>query len=64
MLLLPPANRAPWFGNLSTMSCISLAYFSGTLHSLVHLQISSLGTLLFADEHRISGASSWHESKL
>ena len=37
------------------MSCISLTYFSGTLHSLVHLQISSLGTyclhLLFKSLH-------------
>ena len=48
LLLSPPATRTPWFGNLSTMSCISLTYVSGTSQSLVHLQISSLGTLLFA----------------
>ena len=48
MLLSPPATRAPWFGNRITMSCISLIYFSGTLHYLVHLQISSLCILLFA----------------
>ena len=48
LLLSPPATRAPWFGNLSTMSCISSTYFSGTFHSLLHLQISSIGTLLFA----------------
>ena len=46
--LSPPETRAPWFGNLCTMSCISLTYFSGTLHSIVHLQISFLGTILFA----------------
>ena len=45
MLLSPPTNRAPSCGNLSTMFCISLTYFSGTLHSIVHIQISSLGTL-------------------
>ena len=42
MLLSPPATRAPWFGKLSTMSCISLTYFSGTSHSLLNLQIFSL----------------------
>ena len=40
MLRSPPATRAHWFDNLSTMSCISLTYFSGTLYSLVYIQTS------------------------
>ena len=47
------------------MFCIGITYISGTMHSIVHLQIPSLSPhCLLRDEDRIMGASPWHESKL
>ena len=43
-LPLSPAALRTFVWQPLYMSCISLTYFSGTLRSLMHLQISSLGT--------------------